>query len=626
MRLGLALVLHAHQPVGNFDAVIEQAYQSSYLPFLAAADARPWLKLNLHYSGFLLEWLARQHPEYLIQLRGLQAAGRLELLGGGFYEPILAVIPPAHQQAQLERLSHALQRHFGARPHGAWLAERVWEPALPAVLAQAGLEYTLLDDSHFEAAGVASDQLHGYWMTEDGGKRLRVVPSNFFLRNALPFRPESEGLGYLQQARDHGVRLLTMGDDLEKFGSWPHTHQHVYTDGWLRRFLDGLEALAESVETVLLHHALARQPARGLIYLPTASYPEMMRWAGNSTWRGFLTRYREANLLHKSVWELARRVREPAAVDELLAAECNDAYWHGWFGGLYSPHLRNQVFSHLLAAEAGLPARRLRRYDLHGDGGEIIELRTAALRLRLDPSEGGTIQQLDALPLRASLINSLQRRPEAYHDEMRQQAARNPGNLPGGPAAPQLDWAARLRYDRYPNSFGRLYLCPPAKEFADFEQLRLEEDPAVAGDAYSVVRAQPGRVSLARNEICKNFVLEGGELALEAEFPPGPVAILEAVLNLLAPDAPDRWLEQAGVRRSLRWAGELPPLPLLLWDGWRQMKIQLTAPGARAWWVAPIETVSQSESGGEAIYQGSKFAAVWPPAVARCRLEFKMLP
>lgn len=624
MRLGLALVLHAHQPVGNFDAVIEEAYQSAYLPFISAAAARPWLKLNLHYSGFLLDWLARQHPEYLIQLRELHAAGRLELLGGGFYEPILAVIPPAHQQAQLERLSLALQQHFGSRPHGTWLAERVWEPGLPAVLARAGLEYTLLDDSHFEAAGVSAADLHGYWMTEDSGRKMRVAPSNFFLRNALPFRPEAEGLGYLLQARDRGVRLLTMGDDLEKFGAWPHTHQHVYSDGWLRRFFDGLEARAESVETVLLQEAMRRQPVRGLIYLPTASYPEMMRWAGNASWRGFLTRYHEANLMHKSLWDLAGRVRDAAVVEELLAAECNDAYWHGWFGGIYSPHLRNQAWTHLLRAEATLPPRRLRRFDLHGDGGEVVELRSDTVRLRIDPADGGTLEQLDAVTIAASLINSMQRRPEAYHEEMRQQTARNPGNLPGATALPAVDWAAHLRYDRYPNSLGRLYLCPPAKGFDDFERLQLEEDAAAAGGAYRVTGARPGRVTLVREGIRKQITLQDGELVIEAEFPSGRLAVLEAVVNLLAPDAPDRWLEQAGERRNLRWAGELPPEALHLWDGWRGMKIELTAPNARAWWVTPIETVSQSESGGEAIYQGTKLAAVWPPTVTRARLELKI--
>ena len=77
----LALVLHNHQPVGNFDAVIEQAYQESYKPFLDVfADYAGKLKLSLHTSGCLMEWLAVRHPEYLDRLAEYAAAGSIEIV------------------------------------------------------------------------------------------------------------------------------------------------------------------------------------------------------------------------------------------------------------------------------------------------------------------------------------------------------------------------------------------------------------------------------------------------------------------------------------------------------------------------------------------------------------------
>jgi alpha-mannosidase len=47
----------------------------------------------LHYSGVLLEWLEERHPEFFDQLRELCGRGQVELLGGGYYEPILLSIP-----------------------------------------------------------------------------------------------------------------------------------------------------------------------------------------------------------------------------------------------------------------------------------------------------------------------------------------------------------------------------------------------------------------------------------------------------------------------------------------------------------------------------------------------------
>jgi len=57
--------LHNHQPVGNFDFVVEHAYRHSYLPFVEVAEDFPSIALTFHFSGCLLEWLESHHPEYL---------------------------------------------------------------------------------------------------------------------------------------------------------------------------------------------------------------------------------------------------------------------------------------------------------------------------------------------------------------------------------------------------------------------------------------------------------------------------------------------------------------------------------------------------------------------------------
>ena len=63
------LVLHNHQPIGNFDHVFEAAYRESYLPFLDVFESYDALSVSLHTSGPLMEWLDEHHPEYLERLR-----------------------------------------------------------------------------------------------------------------------------------------------------------------------------------------------------------------------------------------------------------------------------------------------------------------------------------------------------------------------------------------------------------------------------------------------------------------------------------------------------------------------------------------------------------------------------
>ena len=68
--------------------------------------------------------------------------GQVEILGGGYYEPVLASLPERDRIGQLARMGDELEALFGRRPSGAWLAERVWEPDLPTSLAAGGYDWT----------------------------------------------------------------------------------------------------------------------------------------------------------------------------------------------------------------------------------------------------------------------------------------------------------------------------------------------------------------------------------------------------------------------------------------------------------------------------------------------------
>ena len=151
-RISLALVLHNHQPVGNFGWVIEDTFRAAYEPMLAALERHPGIRVGLHYTGPLLEWLVAEQPRVRSNASPRSPTrGQVEILGGGWTEPILASLPVADRIAQLRRMGDELAARFGHRPRGAWLAERVWEPSLPADLVRGGYEWTILDDNHLRA-------------------------------------------------------------------------------------------------------------------------------------------------------------------------------------------------------------------------------------------------------------------------------------------------------------------------------------------------------------------------------------------------------------------------------------------------------------------------------------------
>ena len=229
-KLTLLLAFHNHQPQGNFDHVFAVGYDDCYRPLLDAIGEFPGIKVALHHTGPLLEWLDANRPAYLADLRALVARGQVEILGGGFYEPMLAVLPDEDAEGQLVMMSDFCQERFGARPRGMWLAERVWEPALAERIARAGLTFTLIDDTHFRYAGI-SDDLHGYYVTERAGWPLAIFPIEKELRYAIPFTPIDRTMEVLDGLRRRGGgkdMVVTYGDDGEKFGMWPHTKEWVW--------------------------------------------------------------------------------------------------------------------------------------------------------------------------------------------------------------------------------------------------------------------------------------------------------------------------------------------------------------------------------------------------------------
>ncbi len=275
----LILALHNHQPVGNFDGVFEAAYRDSYAPFLELLAGYPEIPFALHTSGPLLEWLVERHPEYIAQVRSLVETGRVEILGGGFYEPIMTMIPHRDRVGQIRDYSAYLEQLFPTKVRGMWVPERVWEQHLVAAIAEAGIEYTILDDFHFQHAGVHGDDLFGYYLTEDEGRLLKIFPGSENLRYKVPFQEPHATYEFLRRlAERRPGATVVFADDGEKFGSWPETFDHVYTRGWLRHFCDMLVANRDWLEVTTLGRAVDTTLPLGKVYVPDGSYREMTEW------------------------------------------------------------------------------------------------------------------------------------------------------------------------------------------------------------------------------------------------------------------------------------------------------------------------------------------------------------
>jgi len=433
---------------------------------LEALANHPLIHVSLHYSGCLIDWLLTAHPEFFSLLQWLIDRGQVEIMGGGYYEPILPSIPVADKFGQISKMSDFIEGKFGTRPKGMWLAERVWEPSLASILSRADIDWTLIDDTAFKMVGKDDDDLCGYFNTEDQGCYLKIFPISKYLRYSIPWHSVDEVMDYFRRnASEDNNNIVILGDDGEKFGVWPGTYEHCWEEKWVEEFLTALEENSDWLSTIRLCDYAEGHPPAGRIYLPCASYDEMMEWSlpadksyeytelkhhlaeqegspvlrymHSGYWRNFLVRYPEINRMHKKmllVHEKVYRARgikdEDCGLDYLWRAQCNCPYWHGVFGGIYLTDIRAMTYINLIKAEdladSVLTERdkctSMREYDFDGDGNVELLVEGKEFNLYISPSEGGSIFEWDLRGQAYNLLSTMTRKPEWYHRSLLEDA------------------------------------------------------------------------------------------------------------------------------------------------------------------------------------------------------------
>lgn len=688
-RIRFILALHNHQPIGNFDDVFQHAFEDSYRTFLDVFDRYPSLKISLHVSGSLLEWLIAHQPEYVDRLASAVEQGRIEIMGGAYFEPILALIPSWDRVGQIRSYTRLLQNRLGATVRGFWTPERVWEQSFTRDLVDAGIEYTILDDFHFKAAGLNESQLAGHLLTEDEGRVLSVFPGSERLRYLIPFADPQQTIDYLAKIADEqNDAVVVFGDDGEKFGTWPETKKHVYDNGWLYRFFDALTQNQSWLQTTTLAEAFDSVAPIGKVFLPDCSYREMTEWSlpaerlveferissemqsdprweslrpliRGGTWRNFRVKYPESDEMYCRMLTVSRRLQETLAAAaagdainndlveqaraELYRGQCNCGYWHGAFGGIYLPHLRNAVYQHLIAADnlldraVGRPDTWIEAAadDFNFDARQEVRLTNDRLIAFVAPSRGGQMTELDVRRVPHNLLATLTRRPEAYHQKVQAGGHHNNedvASIHDRVVFKQPDLDQRLQYDDHARkSLVDLFYdndatleavaAGTAKQIGDFVagpyEARIRRNP----DRIQVQMLRDGNVNGTPIRITKGLTLDAGSSTLQVAYllenlPQNHPFHFAVEFNFSGMpsnaygrnfiDINGNILDQLGARLNL-----VNTFGLSLTDEWLGLEVGLKMSRPTGFWTFPIETVSQSEGGFEAVHQSVVVMPHW---------------
>ncbi len=652
--VALLFGVHAHQPVGNFTQVLDEAHLRCYQPFLRMMERFPDFHFSIHVSGWLFDYLVRHYPEDVQLLKALVARGQAELFGAGYTEPVLAAIPVRDRIGQINLMSARLEQVLGERPQGAWLTERVWDSTVVPSLVACGVQYVTVDDYHFLCTGKEGHELTGFFSTEEDGKRLDVFPISEALRYRLPFSPAADAVRYLEGLAVEGERRAAIYfDDIEKFGIWPETYDWVYTQGWLeefiRRTLD-----SDIIRPMRYSDYHATAATHGVVYLPTTSYIEMNEWtlpaeaanrfsafvqdtknAGNydtakaflrgGIWRNFLTRYPESNWMHKRMLALSARLaalpdgkRTQPMRDALFEAQANDAYWHGLFGGLYLPHLRRAVYGALVRLEGLLDGAMSRpprsSCDLDLDGHAEIFLQNGVLQAVVRSDGLADICELDCYELQHNFGDTLTRQKEHYHHKvvLNQTSTHNTGGIANPHERTSFKHTILpedMVLDRTRRSLFVDSLDPGDGGTPSVLQYRSEAD-SNHGLHLAFECRQAGL------DLRKRIALERNTLIVTYTMYEAPEGRLEVMLNLAMPscDGPAGRFEMGGEVLG----GFAQPIAALdcdeisLRDDILAGHVTLSLSQTATLRTEPCFSVSQSEAGFEKIMQAVTLHLSWP--------------
>jgi alpha-amylase/alpha-mannosidase (GH57 family) len=456
MNTKLLLGIHCHQPVENFYSIVDDAVVKCYGPFLEVASRYSKFKFTVHFSGWLLDYIRQHHNDVFMLLKRLVDNNQIEFFSGGFYEPLLSAIPSRDRIDQIKKMNNYIYQHFGQQPHGLWLTERVWDPSILPDIVHCGIDYITVDDYHFLSVGYNKKDLFSYYLTEQDGFKLNVFPIDKHLRYIIPFKDVHEIINYLKSLSQTDDSIAVLFDDGEKFGVWPGTYDWVYNKGWLSTFLETLLS-DTAIETIHFANIVESYKPKGIAYLPITSYEEMGEWSLSADsyemfdecinylknhdllgkyqylikggiWKNFFSKYSESNHLHKRILDLSKRIEHlnenDPIKDALMKAECNDVFWHGIFGGLYLPNLRNNAYRFIINADKLYNEKinttypSIEIYDINYDGFDEAILRSEGLCAIFTSKLNGQLIELDVSEENFNLQNTIARRKEGYHKQI----------------------------------------------------------------------------------------------------------------------------------------------------------------------------------------------------------------
>ena len=407
-KIQLIIGSHAHVPSGSPDADFEYVYENKMRPFVSNLYRYSNVQAILHYSGVLLYWVERNHPEFFMLIEDMTARKQTELLGGGFYDPCFPLIPLQDRIGQIELMTTYLRRQFGKRPLGCWMPGLVWEQQFAAALCASDISYTFLSQDQFEKAGMKGKEIFSPCLSEDQGKLVTIFPLSTAVEKELENKSFSQVFVDLKNKLEEVYGSCNNEKIISVFPEKISSSQEESPDTVWNRFFEEISLSKNIVETILPSKIF-----KNLKNLKKGSFPDSSGFKSsglkdNFSPRRFLIENAEANGIYSKMIFTNVLINQLKG-DKSRKLNAREELWKAQDSCIFSPYnaqfrneLRKSAYSSLLRAESlsrdkGKFVSSLLQYDFDFDGIKEYLFHDAKINCYIQ-LKGASVFELDYLP------------------------------------------------------------------------------------------------------------------------------------------------------------------------------------------------------------------------------------
>ncbi len=369
---------------------IDDNYINVYKPLLTFLYSHPKFPLTISFTGMQFEYLERKRPEVLDILHELTSRDQVEILGGGYYAPILPLLFPVDRSSQIEKLSTTIRKDTGRRPRGMSVFGNIWDSSLITTLNSCGMEYVHLDNTVIPSGKVCFLPL----IINEQGKALKVIP---LFKNLVPSLTEEpdKWLSRIKKASDKEMKnfsgegidvnpIVSISFTLEEFSNFMKSPVFEYISSY-----SGDDFL---FTTPIRYLSTARRFIPS--YVPAGMDWTEAQWARRFyqkcenqsrfplTIHDYLNQYTHTRRLYERVMDISRlvancrgcdKMRKLSAQEKLWEAQCGFNFINLKSGLPAAAHSRQKAFSLLSEAERYIReamefGETCSKYDYDGDG------------------------------------------------------------------------------------------------------------------------------------------------------------------------------------------------------------------------------------------------------------------